>query len=132
MDLLVASKFGYHEEVKELLDSGIDPDTITDECGDGPLYLAITHDNLITARLLLDHGANPTLQDDEYNAPSQVTEDPERKELLKLAELAWNPQTWTLELYHLLPRKRRLETISLLSALKLKLPREIQYEILKY
>lgn len=59
--LYCAATYGQFNAVKYLLSHGADVDARHDPEGWTPLLVAIEHDNLAVAELLLDHGADPTI-----------------------------------------------------------------------
>ena len=60
--LMIASSFGYFEEVKELLKGGARVD-VSNDAGETPLISAVHRRDTEMMKLLLEHGANPDKAD---------------------------------------------------------------------
>jgi ankyrin repeat protein len=61
MDIVQASRQGYVDTVRQLLDDGVCPDR-TNQCGSTGLIWASCNGHIDVVRLLLEHGADPDIQ----------------------------------------------------------------------
>lgn len=69
--LFAAIQHHYYEDVKKLLDGGIDPNRVEkyDKLGFTPLFIAISNNDIPAIKLLIEHGANMRQMDENnfYN-----------------------------------------------------------------
>lgn len=80
--LVLASKEGNIEFVKNILESEFDPNK-TDELGNTPLHLAALNGHIDIARLLVKNGANPTLKNKSGKTAIDAAGFSKREDMIK-------------------------------------------------
>ncbi|CAB0035822.1 unnamed protein product, partial [Trichogramma brassicae] len=68
----VACEYGLEDVVQKFLELGQDPNLLVQKTGNSPLYLALSHDQKEVSRLLLKHGADPSLANKDGRTPLHV------------------------------------------------------------
>ncbi|MGO9995850.1 MAG: hypothetical protein ACLPTF_25525 [Steroidobacteraceae bacterium] len=88
--LIAASRYAGKDDIEKLLRWGANPNYFSAEQG-APLHMAILGDNIEGVKVLLAHGADPTLSFVDGRLPSQLSGDAtdvKRPEILRLVEQA--------------------------------------------
>ncbi|CAB0042599.1 unnamed protein product [Trichogramma brassicae] len=68
----VACQYGLEDVVQKFLELGQDPNLLVQKTGNSPLYLALSHGEEGVSRLLLKHGADPSLANRDGWTPLHV------------------------------------------------------------
>ncbi|CAB0038536.1 unnamed protein product [Trichogramma brassicae] len=68
----VACEYGLEDVVQKFLELGQDPNLLVQKTGNSSLYLALSHDQKEVSRLLLKHGADPSLANKDGRTPLHV------------------------------------------------------------
>ena len=79
------------------------------------LHAAAVSGNILVVQLLLDHGADPSIRNDQGLLPVDLTTSQEIRDLLN--DPRYQPVPWTPETHHRLSRAERMRRVAALSAL---------------
>ncbi|WP_061248007.1 ankyrin repeat domain-containing protein [Leptospira alstonii] len=83
--LFFAAEHGEDESCRNILQIGISPNPI-DPAGNTPLHVAVIHDRISTAEVLLNLNASPFLKNLEGKSPLDIAKEEEKIELIRLLE----------------------------------------------